>query len=77
MNCYNVMIPLDRVTVYGVFTLSDTENENDTENKNDNYGFHYNMQSISHCTETDNMDSHLVLVSFSVSLSVNTPLQLV
>ena len=30
---------------YGVFTLSDTENEKDSENENDNYGFHYTMQS--------------------------------
>ena len=38
----------------GVFTLSDTENKNDSDNENDNYGFYYNMQSTSHCTETDN-----------------------
>ena len=46
----------------GVFTLSDTENENDSERENDNYGFHYNMQSTLHCTETDNnIDYHSVL----------------
>ena len=38
---------------YGVYRLSDTENENN------NYGFHYNMQNSSHCTETDNnIDFH-------------------
>ena len=39
---------------YGVFTLSESDNENHSDNQNDNYGFHYNMQSTSHCTETDN-----------------------
>ena len=42
-----------------VFTLSDNDNDSDSDNENDNYGFHYNMQSTSHCTETDNnRDSH-------------------
>ena len=36
----------------GVFTLDDTENETNSEGKSDNYGFHYNMQNTSHCTET-------------------------
>ena len=38
--------------IYGLFTLDDTENDTDTEIDNDNYGFHCNMQSTSHCTET-------------------------
>ena len=38
----------------GVFTLSDTENENDTDTENDKNGFHCNMQKSSHCTNTDN-----------------------
>ena len=40
--------------INGLFTLDNTENENDsqTETDNDNYGFHCNMQSIVHCTET-------------------------
>ena len=38
----------------GVFTLSDTENENDTDAENDKNGFHCNMQKSSHCTDTDN-----------------------
>ena len=36
----------------GLFTLDDTENDTETETDNDNYGFHCNMHSTSHCTET-------------------------
>ena len=39
-------------TSNGLFTLDDTENDTDTDTEYDNYGFHYNMQSTSHCTET-------------------------
>ena len=54
-----LQIVMESVKDNGVFTLSDTENENDSENENNNYGFHYNMQNTSHCTETDNnIDSH-------------------
>ena len=51
----------------GVFTLSDTKNENDTENENDYYGFHYNMQNISHCTETLSL---ILLDTFSYSIGL-------
>ena len=37
--------------IYGLFTLSDTENETKTDAENDRNGFHYNMQNTSHCTE--------------------------
>ena len=35
-----------------MFTLDDTENDTDTETDNHNYGFHCNIESISHCIET-------------------------
>ena len=39
-------------STYGLFTLDDTENDTETETDNMNYGFHCNVQSTSHCTET-------------------------
>ena len=41
-------------SVNGLFTLSHTENDTENDAQNDKNGFYYNMQSTSHCTETDN-----------------------
>ena len=52
----------------GVFTLDDTANETESENDSDNYGFHYNMQSTSLCTDTVSM---MPLATFSLFIGLH------
>ena len=57
------------LSLYGLFTLNDTENDTGTETGNNNYGFHCNMQNTSHSTETLPL---MLLSTFSQFIGLTT-----